>query len=153
MSFICLCSDSCKKTIILALSFFRDLILWDREMNKNVYSTWLNHLNFLSTMAADSKMDCDYYLSYLMLIKTVFHFVCNKGRTPNQIVVSLVSTIHICIQFLTIFCVIFITLLMCLILNDIHQSIQTLLVNNAMHYEWIIKTKFQWKTILTVNWG
>ncbi len=43
---------------------FRYLILGDREINTSVYFRWLDHLNFLSTITDDSKIDWDYYLFF-----------------------------------------------------------------------------------------
>ncbi len=44
-------------------------------MYKSVYSRWLDHLNFLSTMAAHSKIDWDYNLFYLMIIHAFYEML------------------------------------------------------------------------------
>ncbi len=67
-------------------------------MNKSVYNRWMDHLNFLSTMATDRKMDWNYYLFDLMLIDAFCemqsNFYCDKGRVASQIVVSLIQGYH-----------------------------------------------------------
>ncbi len=52
------------ETIILATSLFHYLILWDKKMNKSIYSWLLNYFNFFPTIATDSKTDRDYFCFY-----------------------------------------------------------------------------------------
>ncbi len=52
-------------------------------MTKSVYSRWLYHLNFILTMAADSKMDWDYSFFYLMIIDAFYEMLSHFNVTKE----------------------------------------------------------------------
>ncbi len=64
------------------------------EMSKRVYIWWQNHVNCLTIMAANSKINRDYYYFYLMKIhascEMLAHIFCNKGKVLRQVVVSII---------------------------------------------------------------
>ncbi len=66
---------------------FGNLTLDNKHMNKRVSRWWLNHLNFLRTLAANSKIYWDYYCFYLMIIhafcEMLCNLFCNKARGPR----------------------------------------------------------------------
>ncbi len=75
--------------------------LGDTHINEGVYSWCLKHFSFLQAMTADSKLDWDYYISFMTIdafCDMLSHFFCKKDRVSSQIVLSLVSTTNICIR-------------------------------------------------------